>query len=101
MYNRLIEATLAVPTTPDGSVSSCRTLSEVVRCRRRLVSAEWREAGGPSVDAVLAGEVAYDVALIRYARSIRVDCDPRAFGWPHEERRKIEQRLESLGIRLR
>jgi len=100
MYSELIDAALADPETNDGSGSSSRAAAEVVRCRRRLDQAAWREADQQGVDSVLADEVAYDVALVRYARSVGLACDTRAFGWPHSGRRQVEEILSSRGITL-
>ena len=100
MYSDLIEAALADPGVSDDGLSTSRALAEVVRCRHRLDTAGWREADRQGVDAVLADEVAYDVALVRYARSLGVECDTRAFGWPHTGRRRIEELLVSRGVAL-
>ena len=100
MYSDLIEAALADPGGTDDRASTSRAVAEVVRCRHRLDTAGWREADRQGVDAVLADEVAYDVALVRYARSLGVECDTHGFGWPHTGRRRIEELLVSRGIDL-
>ncbi len=98
MYTDLVEAALAEVTADDGPASSDQALAEVIRRRTLLGSKRWQEAGRPDVPATLADEVAYDVALIRLARALHVDCDPRNFGWPQGERTKVERALVSEGV---
>ena len=100
MYTELIEAALAEVYPQGEPISSAQALAEVVRRRPLLASSGWSGAGPPNVPATLAEEVAYDVALIRLARSVDVECDPRNFGWPRDERRKVERDLLSRGFRL-
>jgi hypothetical protein len=100
MYSELIDAALADPETTAATDSASSAAAEAVRCRRRLDQAGWQEADQQGVDAVLADEVAYDVALVRYARAVGFECDTRAFGWPHTGRRQIEELLASRGIAL-
>jgi hypothetical protein len=97
MYADLIEAALAEAYPPGHRISSHQARDEVFRRRKHLASAG-REDGRRDVTAALADQVAYDVALIRLARSVDVDCDPRNFGWPGDERQKVERTLATGGV---
>ena len=74
-----------------------QALAEYLRCRRRSAAAAFRAPGPGWVDSALADEVAFDAALIRYARSLGLRCDSRRFGWPHDERRMTERLLATRG----
>ena len=68
-------------------------------CRAALESAP--PATDPdAVSAVLALEVAYDVALLRLARLVGVESDPDRFEQPQLERARVEEALRSRGISL-
>jgi len=100
MYTDLLEAALAEVIPGGRPTSFHQALAEVVRRRKLLASSGWHEVGRPSVSVALADEVAYDVALIRLARCVDVDCDPGSFGRPQGERQKVERTLASGGVVL-
>jgi hypothetical protein len=98
MYADLIEAALAEVYPTGDQISSNQERDEVIRRRKRLASATGRVGGRRDVTAALADQVAYDVALIRLARSVDVRCDPRNFGWPRNERQRVERTLANGGV---
>ncbi len=95
MYADLLARTLAESeqAQPDPSPEQAR--AEYLRRRRGSGPVEWRASGPRWVDSALADQVAYDAALIRYARSLGLNCDAERFGRPHDERSRIEQQVES------
>jgi hypothetical protein len=100
IYVELIEAALSEREQLEPVPSASEALAQLVGCRRKVI---WSES--PQIDqgwaiSALADQVAYDIALIRYARCIGIDCDPRHFGFPGAERRQIERMLASRGIPL-
>lgn len=97
MYTDLMEAALAAATS-EGPASCDRAVDEVVRCRILLDAKGWPEAGRPGVWPAFAAEMAYDVALVQLARAVEVDCDTRNFGWPGDERQRVESALVSGGV---
>ena len=44
--------------------------------------------------------MSYDISLMDLARSVGIVCDPNEFDRPDQQRRKLEQTLESRGIDL-
>jgi len=97
MYSDLLARTLAESERTQPDPSAEQALAEYLRCRRGAAAAGWRAPGRSWVDSALADEVAYDTALIRYAGSLGLECDVQGFGWPHDERSRIERQLESRG----
>lgn len=99
MYTQLLEAALGARTVSGQTRPVDASLADVFRCRRQL------EEVGPNsvvdrVSAALADQVAYDVALIELARALGIECDPRGFDQPQQQRHKLEHGLEVRGIRL-
>ncbi len=100
IYIELLEAILGEPESSPDSVSASEALAQVVR-RRRAVT--WNRSTPDDQDlaaVALADQLAYDAALLTYARRVGIDCDPRQFGIPEVERRRIERMLEARGIPL-
>jgi hypothetical protein len=48
----------------------------------------------------IADQVAYDVALLRCARCLEMDCDPDRFGWPQDERQRLERMFAARELPL-
>jgi len=96
-YNELLAHVLAESERAQPGPSREQAHAEYLRCRRGSAPAAWREPGLHWVDSALADEVAYDAALIRYARTLGLRCDTERFGWPHDERRTTERLLASRG----
>jgi hypothetical protein len=97
MYSELLARVLAESERAHPGPSPEQALAEYLRCRRGAAPAAWREPDPHWVDSALADEMAYDAALIRYARTLGVPCDSQRFGWPHDERRMTERMLASRG----
>ena len=87
MYSELLACVLAESEQAHPDPPPEQVLAEYLRCRRGAAQAAWRDPDPGWVDSALADEVAYDAALIRYARSLGLQCDSQRFGWPHDERR--------------
>jgi hypothetical protein len=100
IYIELLEAILGETDSSASSVSASEALAQVVR-RRRAVT--WNRSTRDDQDlaaVALADQLAYDAALLTYSRRVGIDSDPRAFGIPEIERRRIEKMLEARGIPL-
>jgi len=100
LYSDLLDAALQEREQSEGDPSSGEALARLVQYRHEVV---WRQQ--PASDRALttpalADQMAYDVALIRYARSLGIDCDPEGFGSPRDERQRLERVLASRGIPL-
>jgi hypothetical protein len=99
MYTQLLEAALGARAVSGQTRPVDASVADVFRCRRQL-----EEVGPDSVvdrvSAALADQVAYDVALIELAGALGIECDPRGFDQPQQQRHKLEHRLEVRGIRL-
>ena len=56
--------------------------------------------GGSSAIDALSDQIAYDVALIRYARCLGIACGPSEFDPPTRGRRIIERGIAERGAIL-
>jgi len=100
VYLELLHSALEERERAGGAPSARAALAELVRCRRQTL---WNQRSPANPDwavGALADQLAYDIALIRYARCVGIDCDPDRFGWPHGERETIEQILTARGLPL-
>jgi hypothetical protein len=100
LYVELLNAALSEREQCERVPCADEALAELVRCRRQVVRREGPQADRGSATTALAEQVAYDIALARFARCVGVDCDPHRFGWPHDERKRTESVLVSRGIPL-
>jgi hypothetical protein len=98
MYSELLTHMLAESERAQPDPSPEQALAHYLRCRRVRAPAGWRAPGPHWVESDLADEVAYDAALIRYARSLGLPCDVQRFGWPRDERHSTEVLVASDGV---
>jgi hypothetical protein len=99
MYSQLLDAAFDAG-APDVGGSRTAHLSDLLVCRTQRqdkVRVKGQNAVGPSA---LASQVAYDLALIRLARSVGLPCQPDDFSQPELQRRQLHQALASQGIHL-
>lgn len=99
MYSELLDAALGEADRPDGGPDVRGSLDELLRYRRHLAEDAARTGPDWALQAV-ADQLAYDIALIRMARSAGVDCSVRGFDRPEQERLRLEHDLKSRGIQL-
>ncbi len=100
VYLELLRVALEDRVRADGVPSARTAMAELIRCRRRT---QWNQPGPEEPDwavVAIADQVAYDIALIRYARCVGVDCELDRFSQPAEERRRIETALAARGLVL-
>jgi hypothetical protein len=98
LYSDLLDAALRAQGQSEGAPSSGEALAQLVRRRHEVI---WNQPSGQaSTTPALADQMAYDMALIGYARSLGIDCDSEDFGSPQDERRRLERVLASRGIPL-
>jgi hypothetical protein len=100
LYGDLVDAALRERDQSEGALSNGETLARLVRCRHHVVWKQRSTSDRESTTPALADQLAYDVALIKYARSLGIDCDSAGFGSPQDERQRLEQVLASRGIPL-
>jgi hypothetical protein len=100
MYTQLLEAALGARAISGRTRPIDASLAEVFRCRRELEEVGPSDSVADRVSAALADQVAYDIALIELAGALGIECDPRGFDQPQQERHKLEHVLEVRGIRL-
>jgi hypothetical protein len=100
LYVDLLDAALSERDLSDDAQSSGEALAQLDWYRHEVI---WNQRSPSDRDwtaPALADQMAYDIALIRHARSLGVDCDPDRFGSPEDERKRIERLLASRGIPL-
>jgi hypothetical protein len=100
MYTQLLEAALGARAISGQTRPVDASLAEVFRCRRQLEEVGPSDSVVDRVSAALADQVGYDVALIELTRALGIECDPRGFDQPQQQRHKLEHGLEVRGIRL-
>ena len=83
--------------SPDSTTAEA--LAELSRCRN-LLDTTLSHEGSQRVTAVVADELAYDIALIDLAKHLGVGWDVRDFDNPSRGRSRLEHELTSMGIRL-
>jgi hypothetical protein len=99
MYTQLLSAAMDQCPPEAAAATERGAVDEVLRCRSGLQGAP-PEADPDAVYAVLALEVAYDVALLQLARVVGVESDPSRFELPQLERARVQGALRDRGISL-
>jgi hypothetical protein len=105
IYVQLLDAALAEGPPPPDEMTTDDAFAELLRHRGNLYSSsssKGRSSQGESLwapDAV-ANELAYDMALIRLARLLGIECDTHDFELPGRGRARVELSLMSKGISL-
>jgi hypothetical protein len=99
MYVQLLDASLGELASPSGDLTTPEALAELLERRSSLCAnrASHAEPSWAAPDAVSA-ELSYDVALIRLARLLGIECEINDFERPGRGRARIELKLTSLGI---
>jgi hypothetical protein len=100
LYSDLLDAALRAQDQPEGAPSGAEALTQLVRCRHEVIWSQRPQSGRASTAPALTDQMAYDMALLRYARSLDIDSDSEGFGSPQNGRRRLEQLLASRGIPL-
>jgi hypothetical protein len=100
IYTQLLGAALAERSSATEGLSAPEVLAELLRSRRGL-NTSGESHGGPylALDAV-ANQLSYDVALIRLAWALGIDCEINDFDRPDDGRVQTELSLTSRGIQI-
>jgi hypothetical protein len=100
IYVQLLDAALAeAPPQPD-EMTTGDAVAELLRRRGNLNTNKSSRGGSLWAPDAVANELAYDMALIRLARFLGIECDADDFELPGRGRAQIELSLMSKGIRL-
>jgi hypothetical protein len=100
LYSDLLDAALQAQEQSEGAPSIGEALAQLVRCRHEVSWSQRSPSGRASTTPALADQMAYDMALIRSARSVGSDCGSEGFRSPQDERRRLEELLASRGLPL-
>jgi hypothetical protein len=97
MYSQLLDAAFDAG-APDVHGSRAAHFSDLLLCQ---IQRQDRVNGQrPAAPSALASQVAYDLALIRLARSVGLACQPNDFSQPEVQRHELHRALASRGIHL-
>ena|ERR1700722_5573518 len=100
IYVQLLDAALAEAPPPPDDTTAGDALSELLRRRAGLYTGESSRGEKLWAPDAVASELAYDMALIRLARFLGIECDADDFELPRKGRARVELSLISKGIRL-
>ena len=100
LYVDLLDAALTEWDLSEETQSSGEALAQLVWHRHEVIWNRRSPSDRDGTAPALADQIAYDMVLIRFARSLGVDCDPYRCGPPEDERQRIERVLASRGIPL-
>ena len=100
LYVDLLSVSIRARNQSDHEPSLGEALAELERCRRHIASTGPPDQERGWSTRALADQVAYDVALIQCAQCAGIDCYPDRFGWPKDERTRLERCFATRGIPL-
>jgi len=98
MYTQILETAIGERQSQTAS-SEAQVLSELSRCRVRMNSNLFNR-GADWASTALANQIAFDVALIEFARTLGIACNPEAFEQPEARRAELGRELASRGFCL-
>lgn len=99
MYTELLRQALDDSQDRFDEATSGQLLARLLRCRSELLEGTSTSQMGSGVSAV-ATQLAYDVALVGFARHLGFTSGPEAFDQPQRERARLERALSSTGVNL-
>jgi hypothetical protein len=99
MYQRFLGLALDEAPDDDGLTRS-EALVQVMLCRSQLRQRSDSPDESRGTASALGEELGYDIALLRLARLLGIEVDVQAFSQPSLERSRLEQAIETQGIRL-
>jgi hypothetical protein len=99
MYTQLLAAALDSAKDAGEERTSGEALARLLRSHGQLHAARSSHLESGWAPAAVANEVAYDVALIEFARRIEIECNVDDFDQPGRERLRLERALADRGIR--
>jgi len=100
MYTQLLNAAVGQEPGREHKLTRDVAVSEARRCHEELLDGAPPGLDPDTVPVVLALEIGYDVALIRLAGLLGIETDPGRFEQPARERKRLEERFDSIGITL-
>jgi hypothetical protein len=100
IYVQLLQAALAEAQQPSDETTTSDAVAELLRRRGDLYTRGSSHAGSFWAPDAVANELAYDIALIRLAKMLGVECGVDDFDRPGKGRAHVELALMSRGIRL-
>ena len=100
MYTQLLRQALDDAQVRHAEMTAGQLLANLLRCRSELLETTSAIPGRSGSLGVVATELAYDVALVGFARQLGIGSGPEAFDPPRRERAQLEQALSSSGVDL-
>lgn len=100
MYSQLLASALDLDQPSEGEPTTSAALVHLLRCRGQLTGSLWPQRGKEGSYVNLIGHLAYDVALIRLARLLGLECGAEEFDLPEKARARLEGALSTRGIPL-
>jgi hypothetical protein len=98
MYTQIL-GTAIEERQPHTASSEAQAFSELSQCRVRM-NANLFNRGADWASTALAHQIAFDVALIEFARTLGIACEPEAFEQPEARRAELGRELASRGFCL-
>ena len=99
MYTELLREALDDSQERYDDPTSGQLLARLLRCRSVLEGTSATPKMGGGLSAV-ATQLAYDVALVAFARQLGITSGPEDFDQPQRERARLERALSSTGVNL-
>ena len=99
MYQRFLGMALDEASDGDG-LTSGEALVQLLLCRSQLHQRSDDPDRSSGAASALGEELDYDISLLRLARLLGIEVDVQAFSQPSIERSRLEDAIESHGIRL-
>ena len=100
IYVQLLNAALAEAPSKSDEMNAGDAVAELLHRRGNLYTRGSSHAGSLWAPDAVANELAYDMALIRLATFLGIECKSEDFELPGRGRARVELSLMSKGIRL-
>ncbi len=100
MYTELLRQALEDSEVRYEELTSGQLLARLIRYRSELLEGTSGSSDMGGGLSTVATQLAYDVALVGFARQLGIACGPEAFDQPQQERTRLERALSSNGVDL-
>ena len=100
MYTELLRQALDDSQERYEELTSGPLLARMLRSRSELLEGTSTAPDMGGGLSTVATQLAYDVALVAFARQLGITSGPEAFDQPQRERARLERALSSTGVNL-